>query len=209
MRLKVVIEGIRGVAEREQKKSKGDHNMKNLIIVIFLILAAWMISPEIAWSKLQKIQVTSSSFENKGFISDVHACDILGLDKSPELSFSNAPDSTQSFALIMFDPDYKNFVHWVIFNIPKALGGLNESLPKDAVLENNIKQGTNGTNQVGYFGPCPPPKETHRYVFNVFALDTILDLESSTNERQLLKAMKGHIVGKGKLVGLYKNKTDF
>ena len=187
------------------------HNaVKKLNILLFLALALWIISTKATWSKSQKIQVTSSSFENKGFISDTYACDILGLDKSPQLSFSKAPNDTQSFALIMFDPDApgKNFVHWIIFNIPKTSSEVAEGLSKDPVLDNNIKQGTNGTGQIGYFGPCPPPKEIHRYIFKVFALDTMLDLEASTNEKQLLKAMKGHIIGKGKLVGLYKNKTN-
>ena len=111
----------------------------------------------------------------------------------------------------MFDPDApdKNFVHWVVFNIPIDSPVLEQGIFRDtATLENGTKQGTNGTGQIGYLGPCPPPRETHRYVFNVFALDTILDLESNATKKQLTQAMRNHILGKGKIIGLYKNNTD-
>ncbi len=164
--------------------------------------------PFSSYAAIQKVMVTSQDFNNKGSISNENACDILGEDKSPQLSFSNVSPDTQSFALIMFDPDYRNFVHWVIFNIPGNSTSLEQDIPRDASLENGTKQGINGTKEIGYFGPCPPPKETHRYVFQVFALDTNLNLEAGANSKQLKKAMKGHIVGRGKLVGYYKNETN-
>ena len=161
-------------------------------------------------AKVQKIKVTSQDFQSKGIISDTHACEFLGLDKSPQLSFSNIPEDTKSLALILDDPDAPGgtFNHWVIFNIPPAENGLQEDIPRDSELENGIRQGTNGTEQVGYFGPCPPPKETHQYIFKVFALDTVLELEAGANKKQLLIAMKRHILGRGKLVGLFKNNTN-
>jgi len=166
--------------------------------------------PFSSYAAIQKIKITSTDFNNKSFISDDHACEFLGADKSPQLSFSNASSDTQSFALILLDPDApdKNFVHWVIFNIPASSAGLEQGIPRNATLENGTKQGINGTEQIGYFGLCPPPKETHRYVFRVFALNKILDLDSSATKKDLVKAMKGHIIGKGILVGLYKNKTN-
>ena len=161
-------------------------------------------------AKVSKISVSSSAFQNKGFIPDTHACDILGEDKSPQLSFSNIPEGTKSLALILDDPDAPGgtFNHWVIFNILIDKAGLDENIPRQAELGDGTQQGINSTNQVGYFGPCPPPKETHRYVFKVFALDTVLELEAGASRKQLLKAMKGHILGRGKLVGLFKNNTN-
>ena len=158
-----------------------------------------------------KLEITSPSFQNNGIIPDKHACDILGNDKSPPLTFSNIPESTKSFALILDDPDApgRTLNHWVIFNIPVALGGLQEDIPRDSEFDSGTRQGTNGTEQIGYFGPCPPPKETHRYVFKVFALDTVLNLELPANKKQLLGAIRKHILGRGKLVGLYKNNTNF
>ena len=181
------------------------------IILLFITLFLLVTGCLVAYTKpVNKLGVTSSTFNQKGFIPVQHACDVLGQDRSPELSFSNIPDGTQSFALILDDPDAPGgtFNHWVIFNIPLAGNGLQRDIPRDAELENGIRQGTNGTEQIGYFGPCPPPKETHRYVFKVFALDTVLELEAGANKKQLLIAMKGHILGRGKLVGLFKNNTN-
>lgn len=182
--------------------------MKKLIVVFYLLCLCLMINP--AYTKPTKIQLTSSNFNNKDFIPSLHACEFLGQDQSPQLSFSNFPNHTQSFALIMFDPDApdKNFVHWIIFNIPSNNPTLNQGIAPDSILENGIKQGTNSTEEIGYLGPCPPPHETHRYIFKAFALDTILDLNEDATKNELQKAMKGHIIGRGKLVGLFKNNTN-
>lgn len=179
-----------------------------LIISICLILTTIFFQASYAANK--NITVTSSNFTNKGFIPDANACEFLGLDKSPQLSFSNVPSGTKSLALIVVDPDApnKNFVHWIIYNIPGTSSSLEQDIPRSESLENGIKQGTNDAQQIGYFGPCPPPGETHRYIFKVFALDTTLTLSDDGNKKELTKAMKGHIIGKGKLVGLYKNKTN-
>lgn len=183
---------------------------KFLTILVLVLFSLTYVSPFNAYAKVIKIKVTSQDFNHKGFIIDVNACSFLGQEKSPQLSFSNAPPGTQSFALIMFDPDApdKNFVHWVIYNIPVSSPTLNQNIPPNSELEGGIKQGKNGTGQIGYLGPCPPPLETHRYVFNVYALDTILSIESGSDKKQLQNAMKGHIIGKGKLVGKYKNNTS-
>lgn len=181
-----------------------------ILLVVFLIYLTYQFLFNTGLAKPAKIQITSSSFENKGVIPDTHACDILGEDRSPPLIFSNIPEGTKSLALILDDPDAPGgaFNHWVIFNIPRNASGLDEGLPKDANLEGGIKQGINGTEQIGYFGPCPPPRETHRYIFKLYAVDISLDTLSVLKKRTLLQAMKGHIIGRGKLVGLYKNNTN-
>ena len=181
------------------------------IILLFITLFLLVVSSLAAYTKdVNKLGVTSSVFNHKDFIPIKHACDTLGSDISPPLTFNNIPEGTKSLALILDDPDAPGgtFNHWIIFNIPPAGNGLQEGIPHDSELENGIRQGTNGTEQVGYFGPCPPPKETHRYVFKVFALDTVLELEAGVNKKQLLTAMKRHILGRGKLVGLFKNNTS-
>lgn len=183
----------------------------SIFLVIFITFTVSFFQTNSSYGATKKVKVTSSDFNNKGFIPDVNACEFLGSDKSPQLSFSNAPSGTKSFALIMFDPDApgNSFVHWVVFNIPVDFPVLEQDISRDtATLENGTKQGTNGTGQIGYLGPCPPPGETHRYVFNVFALDTVLDLESSATKKQLTQAMRNHILGKGKIIGLYKNNTN-
>lgn len=181
-----------------------------MFLVIYLIFTAIFLKVNPSYAAVQKIEVTSTNFENKGFITDLNACEFIGLNKSPQFSFNNAPSNTQSFALIMFDLDApeKNFVHWIIFNIPADLAEIQQDISNDISIQNGIKQGTNGTGEIDYFGPCPPPGETHRYVFKAFALDAALTLEDGATEKQLVRAMKGHIVGKGKIVGLYKNNTN-
>lgn len=186
--------------------------MKKIITFLVLVILLQCFQTFYIEAKaLVKIQVTSSAFQNKGHIPIDHACDVLGDDRSPLLSFSNLPSGTKSLALILDDPDAPGgtFNHWVIFNIPVSASELEEDLPRDGELDSGARQGTNDTRQIGYFGPCPPPKETHRYVFKVFALDIVLNLESGADKKQLLKAMKTHILGRGKLVGLFKNNTNF
>ena len=182
--------------------------MKNILFLFFVIILLIFGSPVLAAGK---ISVRSASFSNKDIIPDKHACDILGSNLSPPFTFTNIPANTESLALVMDDPDAPggSFNHWVIFNIPLDDSGLEEGILSENEFENGIIQGTNGTEQIGYFGPCPPPFETHRYVFSVFALDTVLDLEDGATKKQLLKAMRGHILGRGKLVGKYKNNTNF
>lgn len=185
--------------------------MKKTILLLFFI-PFLMATVFTAYAEsVSKLGITSSSFNNKSFIPLVHACDILGSNLSPPLTFSKIPNGTKSLALILDDPDAPGgtFNHWIIFNIPVEDGGLEEGIPPEFELEGGIKQGTNGTEQIGYFGPCPPPKETHHYVFKVFALDAVLNLEAPANKKLLLKTMKRHILGRGKLVGLFKNNTNF
>lgn len=149
-------------------------------------------------------ELKSSVFSNNGFIPVKYSCD--GANISLPLVFSSIPDGTVSLALILVDPDapVKNFVHWVIYNIPRDQNELVEGIPKSELLEGGIRQGLNGFNQSGYYGPCPPRGETHRYIFKLYALDTTIDLNNAT-KAQLLSAIKGHVIGKGKLIGKYKS----
>ena len=127
-------------------------------------------------------------------IPAVHTCD--GPGRSPPLSWSGAPAGTQSFALIMDDPDAPRgtWDHWLLWN-----------LHGDAIADGTDGGGVSGTNSwghAGYGGPCPP-SGTHRYVFRLLALDTQLDLPGSTRKAALLAAMKGHVLAEARLVGRY------
>jgi len=88
------------------------------------------------------------------------------------------------------------FDHWIVWNLPSDIGGL----PENARVE---KQGKNDFGELRYRGPCPPPGKTHRYRFKVYALDTILTLPGGESKKQLEKAMEGHILAKGELIGTY------
>ena len=120
------------------------------------------------------------------------------------------PDGAKSFVLIVDDPDAaepKPFTHWVAFDIPANLTELREGLPTDPVLQDpkGMKQGPNSRGQTGYMGPRPPLGDpAHHYHFQLFALDIAdLGLEPGATRDAVLKAMEGHVLGEGELVGLY------
>jgi Raf kinase inhibitor-like YbhB/YbcL family protein len=150
------------------------------------------------------IQLTSSAFKNGEMLPKKYTCD--GDEVSPPLSWSGLPQATKSIAMISDDPDapMRTFVHWVIFNIPPEEKGLPEAVPVGVkVLENGARQGVGDARQIGYISPCPP-SGTHRYYFKIYALDAMLELEPGATKPALLKAMEGHILAQGELIGKYK-----
>jgi hypothetical protein len=151
------------------------------------------------------IKITSSAFQDGGLIPAKYTCD--GADVSPPLQWDNVPQGAKSIALICDDPDAPmgTFVHWVIFGLPAETRQLAEKVAADKTLPSGARQGTSGFGRVGYGGPCPP-SGTHRYFFKIYALDTILDLPVGARKSDLLKAMQGHILGQGQLIGKYKRR---
>ena len=149
---------------------------------------------------MAKLQVTSPSFAHEGAIPLEFTCD--GADVSPALSWTDGPDGTASYALIMDDPDAPRgtWVHWVAWNIPNP--SLVDAIPAQETLDDGTMQGMNSWPRLGYGGPCPP-SGSHRYYFKVYALDAKLDLPPATNKEALLKAMEGHILAQGELMGTY------
>ncbi len=148
------------------------------------------------------IKITSPAFSEGNMIPEKYTCD--GQDVSPPLLWESGPEETKSVALINDDPDAPagTWVHWVIFNIPPNTRNLEEHIPLHKTLSNGAKQGTNDFRRIGYGGPCPPGG-THRYYFKIYALDTMLDLDEGATKAQLLKAMEGHILDEGQLMGKY------
>jgi len=150
------------------------------------------------------IQLTSNAFAHEGPIPAKYAC--TGSDTSPALTWSDPPEGTQSFALIMDDPDASvgTWVHWVLFNIPASSRGLTEAIPSEGTLSDGSLHGKNSGGNLGYNGPCPP-SGTHRYIFKLYALDDMLGLSSGADKGELLKAMEGHILAQGELMGTFSN----
>ncbi len=148
------------------------------------------------------MELRSSAFQEGGPIPSKYTCD--GADMSPPLSWSGPPAETQSFALICDDPDapMSTWVHWVAWNIPGTTQSLPLGLPKVDSLPGGMQQGTTDFRRIGYGGPCPP-SGTHRYFFNVYALDTTLTLPASTTKPALEQAMRGHILTEARLMGVY------
>lgn len=146
--------------------------------------------------------LTSSAFSEGEMIPTKYTCD--GEDVSPPLRWQDAPEDTQSFALICDDPDAPGmtFVHWVIFNIPGTATSLAEGVNPARELPDGSRQGTTNFNKIGYGGPCPPGG-THRYYFKLYALDTQLDLKAGISKEDLLSEMEGHIIAQTQLMGKY------
>jgi Raf kinase inhibitor-like YbhB/YbcL family protein len=146
------------------------------------------------------LTVTSRSFPAGGAIPVDLTCD--GANRSPQITWSAPPQGTKSFALVADDPDAPNgdFTHWVLFNVPGDALSLSEGLDPVSI---GATSGINGFNQTGYGGPCPPKYEIHRYVFEVYALDTKVDLPTATTREALEAAISGHVLGEGNLVGTF------
>jgi hypothetical protein len=155
---------------------------------------------------LMSMSITSSSFPNHGEIPRRHTCQ--GHDTSPELFWTEIPEGTKSFVLIVDDPDApdpaapkRTWVHWVLYNIPATASGLPEGVAT-ADLPPGTLEGLNDWERTGYGGPCPPVGK-HRYFHKLYALDTILpDLKQPTKAK-LEEAMQGHVIAHSELIGLY------
>jgi Raf kinase inhibitor-like YbhB/YbcL family protein len=147
--------------------------------------------------------ISSTSFQNGGDIPKKFTCD--SADVSPELSWTEPPAGTQSFALIADDPDAPagTWTHWVLFDLQPATKNLPEGVSKIDELPDGARQGRNDFHKIGYNGPCPPPGKPHRYFFKLYALDRKLDLKPATSKQEVEEAMQGHILGKAEWTGKY------
>ena len=149
------------------------------------------------------LTISSPSFSHGADIAKKFTCD--GADVSPQLSWTDPPAGTQTFALLVDDPDAPvgNWNHWTAWNVPASSRGLPEGVGKSAQLPDGSQQGLNDFRKPGYNGPCPPPGKPHRYYFKIFALDAKLDLKPSASKRELEAAMKGHVLAQGEWMGRY------
>ena len=158
--------------------------------------------------------LVSTAWPDGGQIPAKHTQE--GDDMSPPLAWSGAPDGVASYALIVHDPDAAigngtdDVLHWMLWNIPPAVMALHEHAP-------SMSQLPDGTRQISATGPyyrgpgAPASGPAHHYVFELFALDAMLDIPavgaSPPNTRAaVVAAMAGHIRGKAVYVGLFKRK---
>lgn len=164
-----------------------------LLVGIFLIMAGNVLANS---QQELTMKISSPAFEHQQPIPKKYTCS--GTDVSPPLVFSDVPKGTKSFALIVDDPDAPSgtFVHWLAWNIKGDSTGLAEG----ATIPN---QGKNGYKENRYKGPCPPPGNTHRYFFKLYALDNLLTLPDGSLKTQLESAIEGHILGKAELIGTF------
>jgi len=143
------------------------------------------------------IQMTSIAFSSGGMIPKRFTCDAENV--SPPLSWTGIPQGTKSLTLIVDDPDAPGgtWVHWVLYNLPVELSGINEG------VKNIGMDGYNDFNKPGYGGPCPPKGSTHRYFIKLYALDTLLNLKPGASKHVVERAMQNHVLAQGQLVVKY------
>jgi Raf kinase inhibitor-like YbhB/YbcL family protein len=144
-------------------------------------------------------ELTSVIIAHEQPIPAQYSCD--GEDKSPPLDWNDPSAGTQSFALIMDDPDAPGgtWDHWIVFNIPAEARHLPEAVSAGEI---GATFGKNSWGRGDYGGPCPP-SGTHRYFFKLYALDTTLSLDESAGKEQVLAAMEGHILAETELMGTF------
>ena len=159
-------------------------------------------------SMAELFSLTSSAFEPNGRIPSKYTCDG---DKTinPPLEFSGIPEGAKSLVLIMDDPDVPKmlrpdgvFDHWVVFNIPPDAKGIAEN-------ETVGTAGANGAGARAYTGPCPPPQyepSEHRYVFKLYALSAMLNLETGAAKKEVLDALAPVKIAEAELIGRYSRK---
>jgi Raf kinase inhibitor-like YbhB/YbcL family protein len=169
--------------------------MKIGINIAFIILLSVALAR--STTAAPNVRLSSSAFSPGGKIPSQFTC--KGANVNPQLEFHGIPPETKSLALVIDDPDAPSglFTHWLLWNISPATSQISEkSVPSGAL------QGTNDFGKPGYGGPCPP-SGTHRYFFRVMALDRTLDLRAGAERAEFDKAIAGHILAGGELMGRF------
>jgi hypothetical protein len=154
--------------------------------------------------------MTTTAFEDGGVLPAKYA-GAMGV--SPELKWSQVPMGTQSFVLLLHDPEpalnkgLMDVTHWLMWNIPATATGLPEGVPQGAEMPDGSRQVSLRAN--GYMGPGAPAGPYHHYTFELYALDTKIDVPQATPQQAadtrtaVMKAMDGHILGKALLVARF------
>src|ERR1700686_2313286 len=155
-----------------------------------------------------KFKLMSSAYSEGSQIPTQYSCADSNAS-SPALQWSNPPAATVSFAVVLHDTDAApgkgtmDVTHWIFWNVPASSTSVGGNVKPDASPD-GIMQGKNIRGVNGYQPPCPPPGATpHHYIFELYALDTKLDLPAGSSRADLLKAMDGHVIGKAAYVGLF------
>lgn len=142
--------------------------------------------------------LTSPAFPHEEWMPEKFTCE--GGNMNPELVIQNVPANAKSLALIVYDPDAPTgmFTHWLVWNIdPKTTVIKEESVPPGAV------EGQNDGGELGYMGPCPPPGTPHRYVFKLYALESLLTAAVDASKEELEREMRFHRLEEAELIGMY------
>jgi Raf kinase inhibitor-like YbhB/YbcL family protein len=178
--------------------------------VLAATIGVLMSGTAFAQSAPAQLVLSSPAFKDGGAFPEVFVCkDNKNFSRhSLPLSWSGVPEGTQSFMLSMQDLDVHvrkgaaPAQHWIVWNIPGTATSLAENLPQEGQLTDGTRQGKSVIRQPGYMGPCPPPGKPHHYVLELMALDIALDVPVEGTRDDVLKAMDGHVLSSGVMVGL-------
>ena len=159
----------------------------------------------------EEFSITAPAWENGRRIPIRFTCE--GQNISPRLTISNPPEGTRAFALVMADPDAPDppFVHWLLWNIPADAREIPANVPKTGTIDDlgGAVQGSNGTGELGYIGPCPPRgDDRHTYLFTLYALESPLDLEPGAEYRRVVDAAVSNAIARARYVGQYERPAE-
>lgn len=148
-------------------------------------------------------RLESSAFKANETLPSRYTCD--GENLSPPLVWLDPPEETQSFVLIVDDPDAPQgmWVHWLVYDLPASVRELSEGVLKTETLPEGARQGMTDFQTAGYGGPCPPAGKPHRYFFKLYALKAALNLPPKATKADIFLAMNGSILAQDELVGFY------
>jgi Raf kinase inhibitor-like YbhB/YbcL family protein len=176
-------------------------------VSLVLAVALGACSPQIQQPVTATLQLSSATVVAGKIPDKSDGCKGHGV--SPQISWTDPPPGTKTFALIMDDQDAiighlrrHYFVHWLAFDLSPDRRELVEGFPKQS-LSDDERQGRSDVGVLDYSGPCPDEGSTHHYAITVYALDTKLGLPMGTDGRQLLGAIDGHILARGQIIGTY------
>jgi len=177
---------------------------RTAVVISALVIAAALVAAcALKITAPMSIDLSSTAFTDGDTIPQAYTCQ--GEDISPDLAWTHIPTGTQSLVLIMDDPDAPGgtWVHWVLYNLPVQVQGLPAEVERLEVLPGGGNQGRNSFQEIGYRGPCPPRGSEHGYVFRLYALDTLLDLQPGAKKAQVEMLIQGHVLAQGELSGTF------
>lgn len=173
-------------------------------LLVLIIIAAFCLSQRSLEGKKkfisQNMEIKSSAFENNQSIPKKYTCD--GENISPPLEIKDVSEDAKSLVLIVDDPDAPGgtWDHWTVWNIKPDTSSIKEDEAPEGAIE-----GINGTGENSYYGPCPP-SGVHHYHFKIFALDKILEADSSFERKGIEALAEKNVIDFAELIGTYERK---
>ena len=155
------------------------------------------------------LTMTIPAFSDGSDLPGKYSCSNPPVGVSPQIQWMNPPSGTQSFAILLHDGEVHpqkglyDGARWFIWNIPADATGLPEGVPAGDLANGAHQMKGGNPPTAAYAGPCAPPGPNHHYTFELYALDTKLDLSPDATRADAMKAMDGHILGSASYFALF------